>query len=126
MAGPQSKSVSMTSGAGYDRYPVKDKNRPTSTVYFNSVKNHMKEHYAKELQLWINFFGEARWWAIVRAEMDIYTFNFEDNQCWWLYAKYKGVLNETKKPSSKACEQVQSLQENSESSAENAKATPEA
>lgn len=109
MAGEQAKSMSVV---GIDRYPVKDKNKEVSQQYFNSVKEYMKTKYSKEVAQWVTFFGEARWWATVKAEMDIYSFGFEDNQCLFIYHKYKGVLvNGTQKESGgEVCAQVQQNQ----------------
>jgi hypothetical protein len=33
-------------------------------------------------------YGEKEWWEIVYKEMTEYTFDFEDNQARFLYAKY--------------------------------------
>ena len=85
MAGPQ--ATVMQNGKIGDRYPVPDKNRPVSTVYFNEVKEYMKLKYSRQLTKWVVFFEtEKAFYKRLRDEMDKYTFNFPDNQCRWFFA----------------------------------------
>ena len=109
MAGPQSKCLS---GGEFIHYSVPNKNKSPSPVYFNQVKLYMKEKYTKELEQFIQHFGEKEWWDILRKEMTDYTFDHEGNQCLFIYIKYRGFLNENKKKlSSEVCLPIQSVEE---------------
>jgi hypothetical protein len=85
MAGEQASSVSTREFKGYK---VKPHNKPPSSVYFNQVKKYIIERYPTMYAACKERYGEKEWWEIVYKEMTEYTFDFEDNQARFLYAKY--------------------------------------
>lgn len=84
MAGPQASSQGTRRFS--ERYPVPDKNKPVSTVYFNEVKEYLQSKYSQQLAQWISVLGEKAFYKLLRDEMDKYTFTFPDNQCRWFFA----------------------------------------
>jgi hypothetical protein len=85
MAGNQASAMSKPT---FTRYEVKPHNKPPSSVYFNQVKKYIIERYPTMYATCKERYGEKEWWEIVYKEMTEYTFDFEDNQARFLYAKY--------------------------------------